>query len=355
MSRKSCGARQFGYCWALLVPLAATNVCGSEGSLKNRFLSEAPPAWEAYQRTELRIEGSFVETVTNLRKNQVVRKSSRDIRVVGPWAVFTDWPEVMPLRQQVGGDVEERQEPLAQSYGLNSRYAFQLAQGATKNDWVIEKLQPVEEAAQGDRGIAWYAMRGASPLSDALALYPLDFTKIVGNNGFVVNDAREVQRGLDSLIEVTFSYLPTEGRAARKDVRIPKGIVVLDPRRYWLIREADVETIWPRGELGTVSIRNSFDDSIAGIPLITEYTAHVRADAARPMADEDGMTESVDQLRKYEYSLRRIDSPSERDFTLTAFGLPEPYQPENAWLWWILGIGLALIAGAYLWRRAAAR
>jgi hypothetical protein len=338
----------------LIVELAAVDRCRADDLLLQRFRSEAPAAWKAYQEASIEITGSIVGTTTNLSTNEVTERFKRDVRVAGDWAVFRHWPGAADRPKSSSGTKDAGVPSAPYACGRNSRYAFRLAQGATSDDWVIEKLLPLAESLAEDRGVAWSATQGASPLQTPLGLHPGKLPKIAANDGFQVHGARAVKRD-DDLVEVSFSYLPTDERALRKEVRIPKGILLLDPSRYWLLREAEYEAKWPLGEVGKTTVRIDLDDSIADVPLIRKFTAHVIADPTGTKAESYGITEPVDRLLEILYDLRRIESPSERDFTLSAFGLPEPYQPEPAWLWWTLAIGVALVAGAYLWRRAAAR
>jgi hypothetical protein len=337
----------------LIVELAAVDRCRADDLLLQRFRSEAPAAWKAYQETSLEISGSIVGTATNRSTNEVTERFTRDIRVVGPWAVFRQWPGMADPPRSPRGKEDAGIPETPYACGRNSRYTFRLAQGATRDDWVIEKLQPLAESLAEDRGVAWSATQGANPLHVPFILFPGRLTKIAASDGFQVHGARSVKRDDEDLVEVSFSYLPTDERALRKEVRIPNGTLLLDPGRYWLMREAEFETRSALGELGKNSVRVDLDDSIASVPLVRKYTVHVIADPTGTKAESYGITEPLDQLREYTYDLRKIESPAERDFTLSAFGLPEPYQPEHAWLWWTLAIGVALVAGAYLWRRTA--
>jgi hypothetical protein len=331
----------------LIVELAVVDRCRADDLLLQRFRSEAPAAWKAYLETSLEISGSVVGTTTDLSTNEVTERFTRDILVAGDWAVCTYWPDPVNPPKGYSGTPD--------ACGVNSRYAFRLAQGATREDWVIEKLLPLAESLAEDRGVAWSATQGADPLHVPFILYPARLMKIAASDAFQVHGARAVKREGEDLVELSFSYMPTDEKAVREEVRIPRGTLLLDPSRYWLLREAEFEASWPLGEVGKNTVRFDFDDSIASVPLVRKYTSRViGAPTPGSKAESYGLT-AVDYQREITFDLRRIEAPSERDFTLSAFGLPEPYQPENAWLWWMLGIGLALIAGAYLWRRAAAR
>jgi hypothetical protein len=324
-------------------PIVRDGLVYADDALVGRFWAEAPVAWRAYGESDLSIEGSHVITTTDMRSGKVVDQSTREFQFAGEWAVFTD-------RRASSSELRDVADssPLAHVYGTNSRYCFQLALGSHAEDWVVERLSPLEEAQSDENGMAWYAKRGASPFGTPLVLYPGSLPEIASSKHFAVSGARSMRLDNEEVVELRFSYMPPSARS----VTIPSGTLVLDPRRFWLIRTAELEEIFPRGEVATVSVRNELDDATAQIPLIKSYSARIRV---KPQGQGIENVVPTDYLEKYEYNLRRIKSPLERDFSLTAFGLPEPYQPENAWLWWSLGIGLALLAGAYLWRRAAAR
>jgi hypothetical protein len=61
----------------------------------------------------------------------------------------------------------------------------------------------------------------------------------------------------------------------------------------------------------------------------------------------------------WEYDLRESPMPEDEEFTLTAYGLPEPLgislpTRSRAWLWFALA-GLAALGAGFLFRRIAPR
>lgn len=340
---------RFAVCSSAIV-LASWKPAGADEALKQRFLSEAPKAWKALQKAKVGLQGTLDYTYTDLPTGHVVEKTKNEMKLFGDWALFI-------VRREAGQRNKSSSHlPTATVYGTNSPYAFKLVQKSGSDAWIIEKLDPhvdTPQPASSDQ-LSDYARGGArQALAGGLGLYPRHFDRMVGDHvAFKLKTVEAVRRGSDELVKLTFSYQPQE----REDIQIPNGTVLLDPGRFWLIREADVEMKWPSDEVGTVSIRFEYDDTIADIPLIKKASLHIQAKPAGPRAKQLGITKPMNQMRVFQYNMRKLENPDEKEFMLSAFGLPEPglnRAPSNrrTWLWFLLGVGLLLVVLGFVLRR----
>ena len=131
---------------------------------------------------------------------------------------------------------------------------------------------------------------------------------------------------------------------------------MLDPSRYWLLREADVKVREPPDKAeGTHSIRLEYQDS-DGLPVPTRCVIHVDAQVTGPAAGLSGQDQVHDDL-VWEFDFHRLANASERDFTLSAFGIPEPIRPAaSRWrrgtrLLVLIALGTVLLVVGILLRR----
>ena len=98
-------------------------------------------------------------------------------------------------------------------------------------------------------------------------------------------------------------------------ILVRSGSVVLDSTRYWLIRKADVKAEWLGGkEKGTLRIVSEFKE---GFPFVKRQVMHVSCPKAR-----DG--KPVEDEWVWDLDFHQITGTDEKQFTLSAFGLPEP-------------------------------
>jgi hypothetical protein len=156
------------------------------------------------------------------------------------------------------------------------------------------------------------------------------------------------------LVEVVFDS-PHEV-SEEDDAVVQGGTLVLDPKRFWCLRSYDVRAKIPNAA-GTIEFRVlELKASAESFPVPRRCVCDKR------FAAGDGT--SNHQQWQYEYDLsvpRRL--PADKEFTLSAFGLPEPRLGGTQGLLppyvWVALAGLACLAcGAVfqvLKRRAATR
>ncbi|MEW4531420.1 hypothetical protein [Maioricimonas sp. JC845] len=289
--------------------LTFSTCLGADDDLKQRFLSEAPEAWSQYRVRAEHIQGAVTFTQTNRGSSErALRSTERQITVFDRNALVISERE------------NRNSEYLKTAVGVNSDYAFRVQFDSDARQWVLTDLdrdvQDVElsSLAEGPKELALgLVCRG-------MRVFGTWLPEMVSEPGFRVNQVLTFEQGSTQLVRVEFDYEPQQHR--NNPVR--GGTILLDPSRYWLIREAKVRAFWMPGEEGTITVQVEYaDDEVNSFPLLTRYVAHVDAQLSGDRAKEAGINE-VHHDWVWNFDLRELENASERDFTLAAFGLPEP-------------------------------
>ena len=114
------------------------------------------------------------------------------------------------------------------------------------------------------------------------------------------------------LIRVDFEYAPTNTR----NNSLRNGWVVLDPTRYWQIRQAEVQIDEPReGVHGKAFVENDFDETNCGFPYAARCVLRKNLAAGKlSFAYETVYTTRLDA----------IDATDTAPFQLATYGVAEP-------------------------------
>jgi hypothetical protein len=246
-----------------------------------------------------------------------------------------------------------RDQNTVHAYGINSRYAFHLRQYDDTEEWIIEKL--VFHAEDPSHDVVRAAREARVCITTGFTVFPRSLLRYMEQPTFEVTLARTLLRGSDELVEIAFVYQPKD----KFDVRIRKGVLLLDPTRYWMIREFHTEMDWPSDEIGTVSGSFEYDSRMHPIPVVKKAQTKSRSKPVGPKAKEYKITGPSELHIISEYDARAFPEATEKDFMLSAFGLPEPPEPGGAgrgiqWLW-IPVAGALLVIIALLLRRRTSR
>jgi hypothetical protein len=157
-----------------------------------------------------------------------------------------------------------------------------------------------------------------------------------------------IHRDSEDLVEVRFTY-PHEVSKARPPVALAQeGSIILDPQHHWSIRSWDV-----RGQIGSGSRTQKLEASLDR-----------RSDSLPIPSEVKGYTEWLNsERRKRTISVNTKNDlavpsklPGDDEFTLSAFGLSEPFGliapkvPSPWYLWAIVAAIFVLIVGcAFGW------
>jgi hypothetical protein len=323
---------------AVLLGLSCPNgrglpsACAAD-SWQGRFQQEAPQSWDRYRARATRIQGSFTLTFASLMP---------DRQVTAKWRIEFKQREGCALYlQQSEMDNEKDREGWLRA--VNPTCAFELHRKTPDSPWAIARVQvdvsggaPFRDDPREDVDI-W----STCPFNFALVFTPLRV--IAKDPGFTVVRVTPLVRDGREWAKVEFEY------SSQGNARIPSvaGWVLYDPDRYWVIGEYDLQLYWKvNGAKATTAATYEYKDTGDGFPILTRIDKHFK----RP----DKSYESEDT---YEFDLRQADV-LESDFTLSAFGFPEPVgleRPPIRWYIWAAVLGFVCLGLAALLRWRARR
>jgi len=315
----------------------AGSTLAQENDLRKRFEAEAPLKWEAYREFSKRLQGSFVvESFDRLADNKRIGRVRIQMK-------STDYAKLF---------MNEFFEPAERHrcWVRNEQYAFELRRQKEADSWTLARLHldngkngksPIHSFLGGER------FGGGGPF----LVYEYSLPDLVKRPGFRIIKIEMIHRGNANLVYMEFAYVQSEEEKRNRDVHAERGWFVLDPENYWLVCEYEVKVQWATREKGTVRSRTEWRTNRDGFPVLTKQTKSVQAVGPKgSKVDEEGWT-----LYNYDET-----EPGPEEFTLSAFGLPEPkgivwkHGGSRSWLWLTL-VAVSSIALAVLYQKLKQR
>ncbi|MFO0842485.1 MAG: hypothetical protein U0797_08830 [Gemmataceae bacterium] len=218
--------------------------------------------------------------------------------------------------------------------GANSKYIFKLTRSSDARPWAIVEVKESDDEARKKAAAIRKEVCHALMLSPVAPFLP----SLVQGKGFHCTRADTESVKGEDLVRVVFSFAG-EGKS-----RLKSGWIILDPSRYWVIRQSEVEaSLGGKAEgIEKWTFNNDYRDGPNRFPIATKT---MMTDKAWEKGRFLGETELIT-----EYTFRERPSIPEEEFTLSAFDLPEPHwaRPKKTpWYLWFgsLGIG-CLVVGA---------
>ncbi len=335
-----------GMLWS--APLAMRRIAASdEGktSPQARFREEAPRKWEEFRRRAQRLQGSYLSTsFDRAQGGKVFLRTRYECKQNERCALCS-------MQDLVGGEREGRLEC------LNPRYGFRLYRAVSDSPWAVVGLD--KDVKDG------YGLSSLSPgvrVAGLIVEKPLSFSSMweclldmVRDPDFVIQRVSYAPHEGDDRIRVDFKYRPkmVPPRTEWGDIQpgwnpLRGGWILLDPARYWVMHGFEVETEWQDQTTGTLTGTFMYQDGEGGFPILKRSQQLYKGIDKRGTRNE---TESVE-----EYELTEKDIPDE-EFTLSAFGLPEPSEGQRPtrWFIWIGLAGIAFVGLTMFLRRLSRR
>ncbi len=333
--------RAMHLCFACCTLLVVANGVGAQQrdeALVHEFLTDAPAKWTEYRVTALlqQMDGTYI-----VRSNG---KASTNRRLQYK-ANARCWMHVMqPLEQ-------DAEFPVGHAYVVNEIYAFKLRRSNATAAWAVVDVIDRTNADELPREFVVNKTQSTS-----LLLSPCDSTfenwsELVGKPTFKVVGAKKVTHGQQELVEISFENSTT-----------PESTHPLFPASKYVSG-----TFWFDRERAWRPVRRSFktENGITGEGWIEyeESSADLSGMRHSSGAGDYPLKDGKKMKMESETSAtiaRPSNSPSDDEFTLTAFGLPEPpWVKQKAKGWrpplyvWALAGGLACLVAAYALRRRA--
>jgi len=316
------------------------------GSLTDRFLTEAPQKEAEYRSLARRFQGSISTKFTVVDQKGKVKnciRSRKEIKQNEQCASF--------LYQSFDGEKAENDDKRTAGgvYVVNPRYAFELKRGNSKLDWVLGQLDPRGDGTSFTAGeptrdttLSWVSMH--------FDVYGRVFSSLIHEPNFRVIGARPVIRNGRNFVQIDFEC-PHPIKKYTRPYFVQSGSLLLDPVHYWCMQEYDLKIKSIDGN-GTNHAVFEFREGSNRLPTITRMVRTGKS----PLGNS---SEEIFEFDLHEAS----ELPPEKEFTLSAFGLPEPMgvkplERSHTWFWLSAAtVGLAGLAILFAWlkrRREAA-
>jgi hypothetical protein len=319
---------------ALLVLFVSLKSALGSDADRDEFVREAPMAWRQYLLKLNHIRATLRFERRNPQDGELIgESSSTQIEIDGiRYLARSPFPAVSDATESV--------------QGRNAKYSFSLMRDRDRRQWAIQEVtlgvnadavqRTLDQAVQGPRNIAL----GLSDLPGPL------FPELVDSPKFHLHDVRKVAVNERTLTEVHYEYRIAEPGKNDRNTVSRKGWIRLDPARYWLLDSAEFSWLrYPSDEIGSGRIPAVEFGEVSGqLPYVRKKIVELNIRELGIGAKTLGITQPEGELRQVsESELSFVPDQRAYDFTLSAFGLPEPVRPGIRW-WWVL----ALVFGATL-------
>ena len=285
-----------------------------EKELRTRLGSEAPAKWEAYREFSKRLQGSYLEEMFD---------RTADNKRIGHTRIqqkSTDYAKLLMFDVTAPEDRHH-------CWVRNEQYAFELRRKKDSEPWVLAQLH-LDDKKAGKSPIHKY-LGGERYVSGPFMLFEHWLPDFIKRPSLRLTSIEIIPQENSNLIRVAFAYAQSDKEKKDGGVYVQDGWFILDPENYWLIREYEVKALWPSREKGTVHGHTEWRTNKDGFPILTKQTKLIQA------VDPTGPKTEVETRIEYKYEERE---PGPEEFTLSAFGLPEPkgiVWDHGGTLWWL--------------------
>ena len=306
-------------------------------ALLKRFQNEAPKVWK--KQVELH-KKFFSETsgVTINSNQKVVRQ--------GKVTQLDEYQEKRirsNYRQMISKDMKKGVRTLKCA---NPRYAFELS-SSSSGEWAITGIHPYQvPPADGSDDKDAYNLIMEPPPEIRPQMLPIQGTfnrhDWVGED-VKIQDIKLISVNKRECVEVSIefpfnSYTQTGGaKELVRTVTRHSAVGVFDPSNDWVLTSYVSMGLPPWKSTNTFG----YDENLGGVPFMTSKHRESRNMTTNTVRDEVFYQPSAS-----------VAELTERDFTLSAFGFPEPALdgPPPYWLYSSLGGLVLLVIGAVLYK-----
>jgi hypothetical protein len=306
-----------------------------------------------------------------------------DEGVIQKWKDYEDFARSLQGTAQSTSATRPGQPPIHISYIQNRTCALSINRGRDPSDEfyaltnprykagikgsksdpgnvVLQKFEEIanaEPSEKNESNIDWIFHRISPHFSSNGSRLSL----LVLKPSFKANKASKETVNGEELMRIDFTYDYDVPGTVQKHQRQTQGSLYLNPSRCWCIRR------FKESSVGIVDGEKSYDakldveyetiDHPSGFPIIKSKTESVNNYFYKVKKKLQGTT-------KIEYDLKVDDSVPDSEFTLTAFGLPEPGGEESVkkpiplYMWILASAGVCAVLSwgfRYLLRRARLR
>jgi hypothetical protein len=319
--------------------LSAASCFAGDEPLQRRFLAESPACAARLKAAIDQIEG-----VASISIDSKVDGKSQASRV-SRWSFKVDGDRI--VYEEILLDPEGK-EVSARAQGSNPAYSFVVTRDSEQSPWLLKGVGPIQ-ATQPTHPFV-LAGRGGFLMYLRLAwcIAEIPLADLVKTQGFTIKRVSAVNENGRQLAVLDFDYTPTAGPPAESVAPqdrsslmvIRRGQIYCDPDRFWAIQRYEIRGIGGITVKGSITHRDGPD----GVPVV------------RSVVHALDNSQNGSQTVRIDFEPVAFHPVPEREFTLSAFGLPEPLSRSPgaelpSWAFFIGAGGLFLAAAAYLHRR----
>jgi len=300
----------------------------------DRLRNEAPEAWRTLTKSHTHVAGAAV-----FRGNSISPVSTTASERSLEFLLKGEASRIISQRvKETGGPVEEPEHlkgVLKTAAAVNPQYGFLITYREEPKAWVIQGIGKDGRAKDTCRVKSqqdWFPYAKAS-----WSVGGASFDELVLHPGFTLVSAKEVDREARNLVQVEFTFTPSQSELEKRDIfrqiwTLRGGTLMFWPEEHWALVESKLNFLVPPDKESKTITKVEYADPIEGRrPL---KSVHRLTDAHWGTADESIVFE------KYEFR-----DVQDREFTLSAFGLPEPGVEDNPrmFFWVVVSVVFAAL------------
>jgi hypothetical protein len=275
-------------------------------SMEARLQAEALPHWEAYRQYWKMLQGS---SVGERRDSTGTAGSQKHSQYSKHWKTGMVHRIELSTPGSYAGSI----------HGDNSRYKFVLVRDNATKPWVVQNITKKSDQNDMPSSLATIGLSLDTPgrtVPDLLRSPDFTLTSVTGQH----------ENG-EQLVRVIFAYSPRD-----KDL-LRGGWIDLDPIHDWVIRRAELELQGDGQPKIKYAAQYKYKEGSDHHPIILK-SSH-----------KSTTTQGDRVLFWYEivtdFDLQEESYAPETEFTLSAFGFPEPFGMTPKRTPWYLWLGLA--------------
>jgi len=234
----------------------------------------------------------------------------------------------------------------------SKEYSFSLAKNAT--GYIVQAMEAGDKSGRRsvDQGPG-HAIRAATMAHNR------PISAYFGMKGFHLDRVTELGPGTRASLKIEYS-IPKQLNAPKSVIQITSGWFVVSPADQWLIREYGIVRTYSSDQsqttdVGHVEYQSESDGQLR--PIKTDRRSYIGAFTVDPVATDPAVTPYLSE--DFQFTEWRFGDRPERDFTLSAFGLPEFGQTvaqaaaARSFPWWTVAAAFGFAGLAFgLWRLA---
>ena len=295
----------------------------AEADLLERFRSEAPRAWSRMEQLAKHIDMQVERTATTKRG-----------RLKTVWAVKWNDDNLAGIGKDVftpaTGDGEPTYRELA--FCRNSKYAFELRKDAPDQTWFVDNYS--QNLREADNNMLHQIRLPAIPLF-ALVVFGKFLPDWYREETFSIKHVDWDEQPSRRRVAVKFEYQWPAGKTHKYAYWPRSGTLFLRPDLLWSIEEFQVEMV---DDVDSSKKEFHWSQENALKELSDGFPAVVMATQSANSVTE-GRVETTWTFTRFEQTV-----VPERQFTLSAFGLPEiGGSPSWGRGWWIVLNAVAIL------------